>query len=204
MSLTKDFVPMNLCRIILAFMVGACLLTSSQSAQAKDDFQMAVGGSAHWLVRRDYGAGTFTHFSPELIVFGYIPFYESLSLRTGVRMGYSWEQPDMPVAIQIIEKDLSVSAEVGVVFDWYLVPSLTVGGGSLFRSLEYKTEAPISTGFDKKSRSQTLPLFFVQAGAGLPLFKGLVVAEPFFRYLQVKGDERFGLGYGVELTFQIF
>jgi len=83
-----------------------------------------------------------------------------------------------------------------------VVPSLSVGGGAISRRIKLVTKEPVSGRADI-DKSETLPLVFVQSGIGVPLWKGFVVAEPFYRHSWVKQDARITYTYGLEITVQI-
>lgn len=174
-----------------------------QDAQAQPNFQIAAGLSAGWLRREDFGDGSFSRFTPEVIVFGYLPVFDPVFLRPGLRVSYAWQQPEMPKSVRVEENDLAASAELGVLYESYAIPSLTLGVGYISRKIRLVTEKPVVSVNSDISTRDSLYFASVQAGVGIPLWKGFVVAEPYVRYVLAAGDSRLGLGFGVEVTFQI-
>jgi hypothetical protein len=161
--------------------------------------------STTWQARRDFGEGTRANFIPELVGYGYLPagagrFY----LRPGARLAYSGlEQSEMPSALQLIERDLFVSGELGLLWDAPAVPSFTLGALLVYRDVRLDTDLPITPGEDRHSGSDLLPGAFAQLGVGLPLWRGRFVLEPFARFELIRGDNRSRWRYGLELTVQL-
>lgn len=193
-------------------LVAACLatclelgsllsLTAPVPTALAFDVSGAAGLGVGWQTRRDYGASTFSRVMPEVVFYGYLgPLGGNVHLRPGARLGYTAFQPEMPSAVRVEESDLSVSGEIGVVYDWYLVPSVSLGGGLIHRSIALKTAAPVSAGSEQISRTENLPHVFAQVGVGLPLWNGFIVLEPYARFASVQGDGRVGTQFGVEIT----
>jgi hypothetical protein len=175
----------------------------TRQAYAVNDFQLAAGGTLGLQVRKDYGEGEFKRLYPELLVFGYLATpLPHFWLRTGLRLAYVTEQPEMPKGLRIEERDTIGAAEVGIVYDWYVMPTLSVGGGVARRKIELITQAPIE---QKEGISATKNLVFwhSQIGLGLPIGKGFAVVEPFYRYEIYPDDSRISGHYGFEVSFQI-
>jgi hypothetical protein len=173
-------------------------------ALAADLFQMAVGGSLGLQMRKDYGEGVFKRTYPEIVTFGYLPTpLPHTWLRPGLRFAYVAEQPEMPKGLRLEERDFVSSAELGFLYDWYVIPSLAMGGGFARRSLQLKTSPPIEQK-EGISSTENLPFMYGQLGLGVPFGKGFVVVEPFYRYSSYSRDSRISWQYGVELSFKIF
>ena len=205
----KIIAPESFCRaswfpIFLGLLFGVVSFASSSQAQGEKSFHLATGASLGLQIRKDYGEGSFKRIYPELVVLGYVATpAEQLWIRPGFRLAYVTEQPEMPRALRLEERDLVSSLELGVVYDWYVIPSLHVGGGMARRSIVLKTAEPVEK---KESINTTESLYFshYQFGVGFPFGKGLAVAEPFYRYSVYSRDNRISSHYGIELTFQIF
>lgn len=166
--------------------------------------RFAAGFNLAWTSRQDYGSRTFRRLTPEIVGFS----YGSLPLdhywwRAGLRLGYSTAQPEMPQAVRIEETDTTTLAEIAVTKDWYIVPSFAFGGGYDSRKTKVKVSAPIDTVDDRINRKETLWMWYVQAGAGLPLLKGLILLEPTIRYHTIQYDNRSHWMFGIETTIGI-
>lgn len=174
------------------------------SALGEPSHRFAVGFNLAWTTRQDYGARTFRRLTPELIGFTYgaMPWHEYW-WRAGVRLGYSSDQPEMPQALRIEETDTTTLAEAAITRDWYIVPSLAFGAGYDFRTIKLKTSAPLDTADDRINRKERLWMWYVQAGAGLPLLSGLILIEPTARYHTIQYDKRSNWMFGIEATIGI-
>lgn len=161
----------------------------------------AAGFNLAWTSRRDYGASTYSHFSPEIVgyMYGDLPFQEWF-WRAGSRLGYSNAQPELPQAVRFVETDTTVLFEGSIVRDWYVVPSLTMGAGYDFRTIKVKTQAPVDSSDERLNRKERLLIWYVQAGAGLPLMKGRFMFEPIARYHTIEYDDRSHWTFGIEWT----
>lgn len=172
---------------------------------AKDqNFHFAIGGGLSFYNRQDYGEATFTQLAPELVSYGYLSIFNNIWFRPGIRMNYSWQQPDMPKALRIEETDFRYMLETGIVFDWIVVPSISYAFGQIYRTTKFKVGTPIFEIKDDISGTEQIPLSQFQLGLGFPILKGFILFEPYVRYTIVQNDKRFGWGYGFEVTFQLF
>lgn len=167
-------------------------------------FNLAAGASFGFQNRKEYGASDFSRVYPEIVAYGYLGgFMGPVWFRPGLRLAYASEQAEMPQATRVEERDFAYSGELGFVFDWYVIPSLTVGGGAISRRIELVTETPVQGGGGSIDTTETLPFLYAQGGVGIPLFSGFAVVEPFYRHSWVKRDARITSTYGLEVTLQI-
>lgn len=173
------------------------------SPEAQSSALLAAGFSLGLAKRQDYGDSSFFRFTPELLVHSYYGLSSEFYLRPGARFSYAWTQPEMPKSLQVREKDFGYSAELGVLYESYVVPSVTLGIGAISRSVTLITKKPIDASSAQISGNQTLPFLSLQAGVGVPLWNGFFVIEPYVRYQFVRDDKRMGLGFGLELTVQV-
>jgi hypothetical protein len=187
---------------IIAFFIIFCMKTSS-FAEDKN-FHLAVGGGLSFYNRQDYGEATFTQLAPEFVTYGYLPIFSKFWFRPGIRINYSWQQPDMPQALRIEETDFRYMLETGIVFDWIVVPSFSYAFGQIYRTTKFKVVIPITESRDDISGTELIPMSQFQLGLGFPILKGFIFFEPYVRYTIVQNDKRFGWGYGFEVTFQAF
>lgn len=176
----------------------SALLVGFSQANAFETY--GVGLNTQWQVRRDYGENPFYRYTPELFVHTYFDLNSPLFLRPGVRLSYAWEQPEMPQSLRIEETDFVATAEVGLVYEWYVVPSLTLGMGVDFRTTKLRIEAPIDVDSDKISGSERLMLGYAQIGVGIPIEQGLFLIEPMVRFQRLELDDRSWLSFGVETS----
>ncbi len=193
--------PMNK---IIKLLLTVNLFFSAPIHAESSQLQLATGLSSAFYIRQDYGESTFSQFTPELVVYGYLPLSTNFWFRPGFRLNYSWLQPDMPQAFQIKETDLKYMLETGIVLDWIILPSLSYAFGFIYRNTTLATNYPITSVNDTVSGSEHLFYSHFQFGIGFPILKGFIVAEPFARYVMVQNDYRFKWAYGLEATFQIF
>jgi hypothetical protein len=175
-------------------------------AARADGWTAALGLAATWQERRDFGENTRANFVPELLGFGYRPIAgDRLFLRAGARLAYSGlTQAEMPYALQVQERDLVATGELGLALDGAVVPSLTVGAGFASRWISLDARQPVDDGGEHISRHQVLATGYVQVGLGIPLARGFLLAEPILRHERTAGDDRAAWRYGLELTVQLF
>lgn len=186
-------------------MAGAALgWLASSSAALADDTHIAAGASLSLQQREDYASGSRTAAVPEVVVVGYVDTRASrVYVRPGLRVGFAGlDQAEMPQAIQMREYDLDAVAELGVLYDGVVIPSLAVGAGGVARWITREVDSPVSGGAGE-TRFELLPAVQAQVGLGVPLARGGLVLEPFVRYDHVFGDDRVGWGVGVDATIVI-
>jgi hypothetical protein len=194
----------------------ALLLGLSRTASAREDAprhegspldsdspSYALGVSLGFLQQRGLGAETAPSFIPSLVGFGYVPAAPRLFFRPGLRFGYEGlSQAPSSYGAQIQERGVQGTAELGVVYDAWLVPSLSVGAGVNYRSLEFVGRGIVAAS-DALDRTEWLGLVYAQAGLGLPLFRGAFVVEPYARLQHTLSDDRALLQLGIDLTFSL-
>jgi long-subunit fatty acid transport protein len=165
---------------------------------------LAIGGGTSVYYSESYAEQTVTETAPEAVIYAYFPVGKNFLLRPGVRLNISWDQTENPQALHIKETDFRYFAELGIVYDWVVLPSLSVGVGVDRQHLKFTTEYPISISYDHITATTNLFASYFQASVGFPLVKGWLVIEPYVRYtlLQDQGGAQ-GLGYGIEATIEI-
>lgn len=196
---------MSIIKHLVTFFFLLLVHLNHNPAIAKDgQIQLAAGVGAAFYVRHEYGEATFQQFAPEVVTYGYFPIFSSIWFRPGLRLNYSWQQPDMPQSFKIKEKDLRVMLETGLLLDWVVIPSLSYAFGYIYRDTTLVTNSPIISTNDTISGKETLFYSHVQFGIGFPILKGFIVFEPFGRFVIAENDYRYKWAYGVETTLQIF
>jgi hypothetical protein len=164
-------------------------------------WQYAAGLNLAWSIREDYGARTFRRFEPEVVGFMYTELpVDKLFLRHGARVGYSKDQPQMPKALRVEETDWKASIEEGVVYSWYVVPSLTFGLGCDWRRVSVKATPPIKSVDSRLNSKETFMWYYTQVGLGLPAMKGEYMLEPILRWQHLSIDRRTNWALGFEIT----
>jgi hypothetical protein len=163
----------------------------------------ALGVSLGFLRQQGLGTQPQTEFIPSLLGLAYVPIAPRLFLRPGVRLGYvGLSQPPSSYGARIEEYGVQGTAELGLSYDAWLVPALALGGGINYRSIDFVGRG-IVLDSDVLDHSEWLGLFYVQAGLGLPLFRGALVIEPYARLQHTVYDDRSLLQLGVDLSFSL-
>jgi hypothetical protein len=165
----------------------------------------AVGLSAGWLRRNDYGDRTRGALAIELVGLSYRQTArDRLFYRPGVRLGYVGLAPaEMPSSLRFVERDVMLAGELGAVFDGVVIPAAALGAGLTVRRLALDVRSPIETEDDPLSRWELLPVAYAHVGAGVPFARGLLVLEPFARLELVAGDRRALWRSGIDMTFAL-
>jgi hypothetical protein len=189
----------------LAFVGAGDRALAQDDGSAAAFMQGAVGLSVGVVQRRDYGEGNASRLLLEPVFHSYVPLGDDRMFgRVSVHGGYIWQQPEMPRAVRIEEKDIYGGFALGLVWDGVVVPSLTGGAQVVNRTISFKASDPVDVQKDPISRSETLFGWFAQVGLGVPLLQGRLVFEPFYRHRWFADDPRESWGYGVETTYQLF
>jgi hypothetical protein len=188
------------------FLLVAVVASSLAPRTTFADARAALGLSLGWQQRQDYGKDTRSAFVPEMV--GHLYFATAFSrmyLRPGVRLGFAGlDRAEMPSAVQVRERDLGALGEISLLRDGILIPSVTLGAGLAYRWLHLETRPPLSPSKRPIAEGQVLPAVYGQVGVGLPILRGLLVAEPHVRYDHVFGDDRIGWRFGADLTVRLF
>jgi hypothetical protein len=201
----------------LALTLGLSQVASAQEASTPDDappagahestrepaVSFALGASLGFLQQQGLGAETQAKFIPGLLALAYVPVAPRLFLRPGVRLSYvGLTQTPSSFGARIEERGVQATAELGISYDAWLVPSLAVGGGANYRSIDFIGRGIVADS-DAIDRVEWLGMVFAQAGLGLPLFRGALVVEPNLRLQHTFSDERALLQFGIDLTFAL-
>lgn len=165
--------------------------------------RFAVGASFGYLRQKDLGGAIVSRFIPSLIGLAYLKVAPRLYLRPGVRLGIaSLQQPDEPPDAHVEETSVRGHVEVGVLYDGWVVPALSVGTGLEARRIEF-----VGRGLAQDSRAldrtEWLGSLYAQAGLGVPLFHGFIVIEPYYRIHHTFSDDRSSSEVGFDVTFAL-
>lgn len=128
-----------------------------------------------------------------------------LFLRPALRLSY--EPPaklEQPQSLYINERTITAALEFGVLWNGFLVPSLTIQGALATRALSLKTSTPItSTASNPISRTEYLWQTAATIGLGLPVEQGSIIIEPFYRFIKIQDDLRQSHQWGIDVSYAI-
>lgn len=174
----------------------ATAIRAAYADTAVKPIAVGVAPSAYSLENGTWGV------APELLGYGYLHLDGAVFARLGARLGSrGWFTPDMPTALNIHEREVSLAGDFGLVHQGNVVPSLSLQLGLAHRWFDV-TAMDIDRTMSKFGRSEWLPMISLQAGLGLPLSKRLLV-EPFMRFETLVSDTRLGLRWGIEATLAL-
>jgi hypothetical protein len=175
--------------------LAALAIAASAPVANAEPIAIGVAPSAYLLATDAWG------FAPELLAHTYVPLsYERIYLRPGGRLSTrGLIQNDMSTDLRLEEHDLSFHAELGVVRQGRVVPSVTLLAGMTHRWVSV-TAHGVDTSMSNAGKNEWLPSLGAQLGVGLPLHDRVLV-EPFVRYELVYSDSRTHLRWGFEATF---
>lgn len=166
-----------------------------------NDWRYAAGVNFAWSIRRDYGARTFRRFEPEAVGYIYTELpWSSLWLRHGARLGFSNNQPQMPKSVRLEETDWKIAVEEGLIWNWYVAPSLAFGAGYDWRTIKLKTSEPVTSADSRLNSKESFLWSYAQAGIGLPALSGRFEFQPTVRWQNLVNDTRTNWAFGFEVT----
>lgn len=175
-----------------------------RSTRGYDTWHFAAGAGGFFSERQSVGNSSSFQMAPEVVGYGYRHLAGLFWLRPAARLSFAWNQPTMAQSFQVNEYDTRVGAELGVVWSWIVVPSLSVGTGSLYRVTSLQTTASIDASQSQMGGRSLMPLVYSQVGLGIPLAKGALLIEPYTRYVHVFGDSRYNWSTGAEATLSLY
>lgn len=181
---------------------------AAEAEAALDDWELrgfALGLAASWQLRDEFGNAGRTSFAPELSLQAFLSTSDpSLFLRIGARFGYvGLEQAESPSDLQFREHDVTGAVALSLLFDWYVIPSLTVGVGTLLRLTDVTPAEGIDSSRSRLNRVEPLFMGYLQMGLGFPIEGGVVVVEPFARYEFVPADSRIEGRFGADVSVSL-
>ena len=126
----------------------------------------ALGASAGFLRQTDFGGVSTTRFVPALVGLAYVNVAPRLYLRPGVRLGITGiTQPAAASDARIEEHGVQGRAELGVLYDAWVIPVIAVGTGLERRSIDFATAGNVQDS-GLADRTEWLGLLYAQAGLG--------------------------------------
>lgn len=173
------------------------------AANAAESFRPSIGVSGVFANRELSAQHSFSQFTPELVGYGYLPLQQDLWLRPGVRVGFAWNQPTMARSLRLNEYDFKTNAELGVVWSGPVVPSFSLGLGGLLRTTSLSSQSQINLDSSRVGKTRLYPYLQGQLGVGIPIEKGVLMLEPYVRYLHIFGDRRYQWASGLEFTLSL-
>jgi hypothetical protein len=194
--------------LALAVPVAAHADTADEPAAEADTAgspRAAVGLSTGWIRRNDYGDRTRGALAVEFVGLGYVATQrDRVFLRPGLRVGYVGLAPaEMPSALRFVERDATLAAELGALYDGVIIPAVSLGAGVSVRQLALDVGPPISTDETPLRRWEYLPMAYAQIASGVPIAGGRFLIEPFMRFELMAGDNRARWRTGLDFTFEL-
>jgi hypothetical protein len=165
--------------------------------------RFAVGASFGFLRQADLGGAVVTQFVPSLVGLAYVNIAPRVYLRPGVRLGLpGLSQPDAASDAHVEEHGVQGRAEISVLYDAWVVPALTVGTGLERRSIDFVARGTVQDS-GALDRTEWLGSVYAQAGLGVPLMRGFIVIEPYYRRHHTFSDDRSSSELGFDITFSL-
>ena len=166
---------------------------------------IALGTSIAVTERNDVGSLTSRLHQAELVAQGYLKLErEALFLRPGLRIGYEYTPyPDDPQSVWIDESAWNSTFEVGLLYEGFVIPSVTLQGSLLARRLHLETRGKVQAEVSGLTRTEWLGAQSVAFGLGLPIADGKLVVEPFYRLVWTRDDVRRNSQWGLEATWSV-
>lgn len=165
--------------------------------------RFALGASAGFVRQNDLGSAVTTRFVPALVGLAYVNVAPRLYLRPGARLGiFGLTQPPAASDARIEEHGVQGRAEVGLLYDAWVIPVVAVGTGIERRSIDFATAGNVQDS-GVADRTEWLGMLYAQAGVGVPLLRGLVVIEPYVRLQHTASDDRSASELGFDVTFAL-
>jgi len=190
--------------------VGLAVLLVAGSARAQDaavatarHARFALGASAGFSRQNDLGGAVTTRFVPSLVGLAYVNLAPRLYLRPGARLGINGiTQPSAASDARIEEHGAQGRAEVGLLYDAWVIPVVAAGTGIERRNIDFATAGSVQDS-GVADRTEWLGMLYAQAGVGVPLLRGLVVIEPYVRVQHTFSDDRSASELGFDVTFAL-
>ncbi len=166
--------------------------------------RFALGLSADFQDRSDFGSGSRFAFAPGVVGFMYMSSpWRKLLLRPGVRLGFTGlDQAEMPAGLQIDEYDVTIGSEIGLVYNGVVMPAVSFGVEGVVRTIRTQTSSFVDSPSDRDI--EFLPGIYAQLGLALPIIHRQVIVEPFWRYEQVFDDPRINWRLGIDVAIALF
>jgi hypothetical protein len=166
---------------------------------------MSLGASIGVAERSDVGNLTTRLHQAELVAQGYLKLpREALFLRPGFRLGYEYTPyPDDPQSVRIDENTWNGTLELALLYEGFLIPSLTLQSSLLARRLKLATRGNINMEASGLPPIEWMGANAVAFGLGLPIADGRLIVEPFYRIVWIRGDDRRNGQWGLEATWAV-
>lgn len=166
-------------------------------------FGAAFAGSE----RMDAGLSSSRLTAYELFVHGYqeLP-WEDVYLRPGVRFGYESLPGDSEsIPVHLEERGGRIGAELGILYSGIVVPTLTLQGFGLVRTVEVQKPSEVSLRSSRLNSTDWLFGTSLAFSLGIPIHDGRVVVEPFYRWVHMADDARLtsAVGFDVSVAIQL-
>jgi len=166
---------------------------------------IGLGASISVAERNDASNITTRLHQAELVAQGYISLDRTpWFLRPGFRLGFEYiPYPDDPKALSIDEKTWSGTFELGILYEGFLIPSLSWQSSLVMRNLGLTTSSSIAPDSSALPATEWLNSQALAWGLGIPVASGQLLIEPFYRLTWIEGDERRTGQWGMDATWAL-
>jgi hypothetical protein len=168
---------------------------------------LSLGVAIAGAERTDAGSTTSQINEYESFAQSYVSLpWNGFYIRPGVRLGFGHQNADGPQnPIRIFETTYKAGAEFALIFSGIVIPSVSLQGFILNRTLKLSRPDNVSNTANLMNRTEWLNARAITLGLGIPIADGRVIVEPFYRFVHIYGDERqdhlVGLDLSVSLNF---
>ena len=144
--------------------------------------------------------------SYEILTQSYIQLpADRLFIRPALRFAYEPKADlESAKAAAIKEETLKSLAEVGLLYNGFVVPVVALHGAYLRRTLTLASSTPLdTTAGNDLSRAEYFWQGGIMLGVGLPALDGDLIIEPFYRIVRIVDDKRHRSQWGIDLSYAL-
>jgi hypothetical protein len=165
--------------------------------------RFALGGSVGFVRQKDLGGALTNQFVPSLVGLAYVNVAPRFYLRPGARFGVSGLiEPSAASDAHLEEHSVQGRAEIGLLYDAWVIPAIAVGAGIESRDIDFVAAGKVQDS-TLADRTEWLGSLYAQAGLGVPLLRGFIVVEPYYRLFHTFSDDRASSEFGFDVTFAL-
>lgn len=129
---------------------------------------------------------------------------EGLFFRPGVRFGYEHiPDEEAPQSIKIREQSFRGGLELGILYEGFMVPSVSLQAGVLRRQLTLEKGAQVISESKSFPTIEWLPTTTMNLGLGVPIEGGKLILEPFYRFVWIAKDTRQTSQWGIDASWAL-
>jgi len=144
--------------------------------------------------------------SYEIFAQGYVRLpAERIFMRPALRFAYEPKANlESAKAAAIKEETIKSIAEVGLLYNGFVVPVVALQGAYLRRKLTLTSSPPLDTAIGNDlTRAEYYWQGAMTLGLGLPALKGDLIIEPFYRLVRIVDDKRHRSQWGIDLSYAL-